>query len=717
MKVCDEFFRQGDFERDLNLPVTTLCDREKTSVSKIQVGFLQYVVSPLFEEWDRCLQTALSRDMMEYLRENHARWDIMLQEEQEETKAKEQTTVAETHIRVESEEEEEEEDELATPPAKPFDPNRLGLSPEDMRVLVGRRHSMPLSWPRVLSRTTIVRRRESLPGREEESQKSPGTGPVVSLRVTEEFESQSTLFSPTSPVPVVSGDLIDQSQSELGEDSTADELLTEPSIAFITNTRAARRLSVVMHQSTLPGSGASSVSEHGRSSNPSASGTSSPSSVVSPFPGSRLTRQQTFQTTQCHHSRPRFYSMVSGEKVNLSAVSSSDEEKRNSGAQLCEDGKGCGTPPHTAELVSLRLAEESENHGAQSSNTFPTTLSVEPDAGSLASAATSGVSVQQNPCNPRDPHDPSSVAQKIPKVAKVITNKENRDPLSPNGSIPWTVFVWEPGSDVPSNNCTSARSGDSVSPSSSSQRLSNRRSSAPAVTGLIQDSASFLAQKLLGALPRSVHPLKSQENMPIGDELKVGGLYRRGSLPPQLIRRSSVAVLEPTIPSESESENGHGAGVQSQPQQMSPCSTVHFNRSHTGRSSGRSSRKANLTSHFLGKKWPLKRRASEGADMATCVKSNSRGCETGPVRRDSESWLCVLGQQDLVAMFASNEEQEAISYTLHPSNKLPQRRGSVPVTLCLLAHTGGLLRLIIQKYMALHVIEAIQLNSHIAHGR
>lgn len=38
IKVCDEFFRQGEFERKLNLPVTSICDKQSTSVAKIQVG-------------------------------------------------------------------------------------------------------------------------------------------------------------------------------------------------------------------------------------------------------------------------------------------------------------------------------------------------------------------------------------------------------------------------------------------------------------------------------------------------------------------------------------------------------------------------------------------------------------------------------------------------------------------------------------------------------
>lgn len=37
-KVCEEFFRQGDYELKLGLPLTALCDRSSSSVPKIQSG-------------------------------------------------------------------------------------------------------------------------------------------------------------------------------------------------------------------------------------------------------------------------------------------------------------------------------------------------------------------------------------------------------------------------------------------------------------------------------------------------------------------------------------------------------------------------------------------------------------------------------------------------------------------------------------------------------
>lgn len=47
--VMQEFFNQGDLERSENLPVSYLCDRATTNVPKSQVGFINFIVSPLFK--------------------------------------------------------------------------------------------------------------------------------------------------------------------------------------------------------------------------------------------------------------------------------------------------------------------------------------------------------------------------------------------------------------------------------------------------------------------------------------------------------------------------------------------------------------------------------------------------------------------------------------------------------------------------------------------
>ena len=46
--VIQEFYEQGDLEKQLNLPVSMYCDRETTEISKSQSGFLKSIVLPLF---------------------------------------------------------------------------------------------------------------------------------------------------------------------------------------------------------------------------------------------------------------------------------------------------------------------------------------------------------------------------------------------------------------------------------------------------------------------------------------------------------------------------------------------------------------------------------------------------------------------------------------------------------------------------------------------
>ncbi len=47
--VMQEFFIQGDLEKSENLTVSYLCDRATTNVPKSQVGFINFIVAPLFK--------------------------------------------------------------------------------------------------------------------------------------------------------------------------------------------------------------------------------------------------------------------------------------------------------------------------------------------------------------------------------------------------------------------------------------------------------------------------------------------------------------------------------------------------------------------------------------------------------------------------------------------------------------------------------------------
>ncbi len=37
-QICSEFYRQGDYERQLNIPITPICNRQNTTIARIQTG-------------------------------------------------------------------------------------------------------------------------------------------------------------------------------------------------------------------------------------------------------------------------------------------------------------------------------------------------------------------------------------------------------------------------------------------------------------------------------------------------------------------------------------------------------------------------------------------------------------------------------------------------------------------------------------------------------
>ena len=46
--LFDEFFQQGDVEKQHNMPVSFLCDRSTVTVAKEQPGFCNYIVIPIW---------------------------------------------------------------------------------------------------------------------------------------------------------------------------------------------------------------------------------------------------------------------------------------------------------------------------------------------------------------------------------------------------------------------------------------------------------------------------------------------------------------------------------------------------------------------------------------------------------------------------------------------------------------------------------------------
>lgn len=72
--ICDEFYKMGRIERQLGIPLTPICQREKTSIAGIQTDFFRFIVLPLLELWHRFLKSPLSSLLMSNFEHNYQRW-------------------------------------------------------------------------------------------------------------------------------------------------------------------------------------------------------------------------------------------------------------------------------------------------------------------------------------------------------------------------------------------------------------------------------------------------------------------------------------------------------------------------------------------------------------------------------------------------------------------------------------------------------------------
>ena len=69
--IFEEFFCQGDFEREAGLAVSPNCDRNSVSIAENQVAFIDYIVRPLWETWS-ILVYPDAQDILHQLEENYA---------------------------------------------------------------------------------------------------------------------------------------------------------------------------------------------------------------------------------------------------------------------------------------------------------------------------------------------------------------------------------------------------------------------------------------------------------------------------------------------------------------------------------------------------------------------------------------------------------------------------------------------------------------------
>ncbi|KAI9282354.1 hypothetical protein BY458DRAFT_552569 [Sporodiniella umbellata] len=77
--VCEEFFGQGDAERDQRLPVSPNMDRNQVSQTTIGLSFGDFVVSPYFEIFSALFPKA--DELLKTLNANRAEWILLEQED------------------------------------------------------------------------------------------------------------------------------------------------------------------------------------------------------------------------------------------------------------------------------------------------------------------------------------------------------------------------------------------------------------------------------------------------------------------------------------------------------------------------------------------------------------------------------------------------------------------------------------------------------------
>ncbi|XP_006898904.1 PREDICTED: cAMP-specific 3',5'-cyclic phosphodiesterase 4A [Elephantulus edwardii] len=68
-RIMAEFFQQGDWERERGMEISPMCDKHTASVEKSQVGFIDYIVHPLWETWADLVHPD-AQDILDTLEDN-----------------------------------------------------------------------------------------------------------------------------------------------------------------------------------------------------------------------------------------------------------------------------------------------------------------------------------------------------------------------------------------------------------------------------------------------------------------------------------------------------------------------------------------------------------------------------------------------------------------------------------------------------------------------
>ena len=73
--ILEEYFLQGDIEREMNLDISPMCDRFHTNIPESQVYFINSFVLPMFKSLEKIAPRI--RNCIESTLQNISRWEAM----------------------------------------------------------------------------------------------------------------------------------------------------------------------------------------------------------------------------------------------------------------------------------------------------------------------------------------------------------------------------------------------------------------------------------------------------------------------------------------------------------------------------------------------------------------------------------------------------------------------------------------------------------------
>merc|ERR1712048_914879 len=79
--LCEEYHKQGDTEKSMGMEITPMMDRNNFDLEKMQIGFIDIVVLPLYYAWAQIAPKA--NECLDQLKKNKDFW-----QEQEKKKKK-----------------------------------------------------------------------------------------------------------------------------------------------------------------------------------------------------------------------------------------------------------------------------------------------------------------------------------------------------------------------------------------------------------------------------------------------------------------------------------------------------------------------------------------------------------------------------------------------------------------------------------------------------